>query len=151
MTDRLVDAFQAEAARRGVQVPGRLTVIGSFGDLFGPPCGDFAYVASRDTDDPAFKIGGHTRYIALARILDEIRFFAARIEPLTPPWWWSNPARAAAVSAESEEYELAIFETVADAVVFSVRYLAGMALRDIDIVRTKPTAARYATTEWGDR
>lgn len=92
--------------------------------------------------DPAFTIVGHTRYVALARILDEIRFFAGRVEPLTPPWW-SGSARAAEVSAESEEHELAIFETIGDAVLFSVRYLSGTALREIEIPRTKPTSTRY--------
>jgi hypothetical protein len=95
--------------------------------------------------DPAFTITGDTRYVALAWIIDEIRFFAGRIEPGTPRWWWSGERsdQVAAINAESEDYELAIFESVSDAVTFTLAYLGGSSLHDISVVRIKPTTERY--------
>jgi hypothetical protein len=46
-----------------------------------------------------------------------------------------NPMERLAIEAESEDSELGVFESVADAVTFSVNYLGGAALRDIDVVR----------------
>ena len=126
-------------------MPGEVQDVGLFADLAWPPCGDSEYVLSRRTADPAFTITGYTRYVALACIIDEIRFFAGRIEPGTPSWWWSGerPDQVAAINAESEDYELAVLESVSDAVTFTLAYLGGTALRDIDVIRVRPTTERY--------
>ena len=98
--------------------------------------------------DPAFTITAYTRYVALARVVDEIRFFAAPIPVGAPSWWWNDqfPDRVRAVTAEPDIHEMAILETVADAVRFTLRYLAGTSLDAIDVVRIRPTAARYRPT-----
>ncbi len=142
---RLVDAFQTELRERGLVIPGVLAECGTFGDLLWPPCGDRAYVASRATADPAFTLTGYSRLVALARVLDEIRFYAAAIPQGATDWWWSGeePQRVAAVRTESDRYELAIFKTLPDAVTFTVRYLGGAVLAEIDVVRITPTPERY--------
>jgi hypothetical protein len=144
---RLVDQIRAEIARRGVPVPGVLEEVGAFADLSWPPCGDGANIMSRVTEDPAFTITSRTRYVALAWIIDEIRFYAARIEPGAPSWRWSGerPDQVAAIEAESEDYGLAIFATVEDAVTFTVWYLGGAPLHEIGVARIKPTTERSAS------
>ena len=126
-------------------MPGELLEVGLFGDLAWPPSGDSEYMLSRVSADPAFTITGYTRTVALARIIDEIRFFAGRIEPGTPSWWWSGERsdQVAAINAESEKHELAIFESVDDAVTFAVAYLGGAELHDIGVIRITPTTERY--------
>ena len=145
---RLVDQFRAEIARLGVPMPGELEEIGAFADLLWPPFGDGAYVRSRVTEDPAFTIKSRTRYVVLAWIIDEIRFYAARIEPGSPSWWWSGerPEQLAAIEAESDDREMAIFATIADAATFTIRYLGGEPLREIGVARDKPTAERYLSS-----
>ena len=142
---RLVDQFRAEIVRRGVPMPGELEEIGAFADLLWPPFGDGAYVTSRVTEDPAFTLKSRTRYVALAWIIDEIRFFAARIEPGSPSWWWSGerPEQVAAIESESEDHELAIFATIADVLTFTIRYLDRAPLNEVEVARIKPTAERY--------
>jgi hypothetical protein len=126
-------------------MPGELKECGIFCDLLWSPCGDGEHVTSRATEDPAFTVTGYTRWVALACMLDEIRFYAACLSPGSASWCWTGeqPNRVAAIEAESEDSELAVFESVADAVTFSVNYLGGAALRDIDVVRIKPPFARY--------
>lgn len=142
---RLLDEFHLELGARGLAASGKIEMCGCFGDLMWPPYGDRDYVISRVTVDPAFMITSYARYVALARILDEIRFFAARIEPGAPSWWWSgeDPNRVAAVQAESEQYEMAILLSVTDAVRFTHSYLSGASLDAIDVVRVRPSIARY--------
>jgi hypothetical protein len=142
---RLLDRFQAELDRRGEPMPGELEDVGVFADLMWPPCGDSEYAMSRLIEDPAFTITGYTRYVALACVFDEVRFFAAPIEPGSPDWWWSGERseQAAAIDAESDEHEMAIFGSVNDAVTFVLAYLGGTSLRDVDVPRIKPTIERY--------
>jgi len=142
---RLVDQFRAEFARRGAPLPGDLEETSAFGDLLWPPSGGGAYLMSRVTEDPAFTVTSATRLVAFAWIIDEIRFYAARIEPRSPSWWWSGerPEQVAAIEAESEDSEMAIFATVEDAATFTIHYLGGALLREIEVVRIKPTTERY--------
>jgi hypothetical protein len=142
---RLLDEFQAELARHGLGMPGELREIGLCLDVFWPPCGDGQYVMSRVTIDPSFIIIGHTRYVAMSWVLDEIRFLATRITPGEPPWWWTgeDPARVAAVNADEDELEMGIFESIADAVAFTVSYLGGTRLADVRVQRIRPTPERY--------
>src|SRR5262249_32207670 len=93
----------------------------------------------------SFAIVGYTRFVVLSWVIDEIRFQASRIEAGDFPWWLSgeDPARVAACQAEPDEHEMAILDTLADAVAFTLSYLEGKALRESDVVRIKPTPARY--------
>lgn len=141
----LLDEFNLELRARGLAAPGQIEMCGWFGDLMWTPCGDLDYVKSLPKVDPAFTITSYARYVALARIVDEIRFFAARIAPGVPPWWWSgeDPDRVTAVQAESPHHEMAILESVADAVRFTHSYLSGTSLAAVDVVRVRPSIARY--------
>jgi hypothetical protein len=105
-----------------------------FGDLLWPPFGDIDDLVWHN-EDPAFTLTGHSRWVARGRILDEIRFYAAPIPG-------DAPSRVAAVRAEPNRFELGILESVVDAVTFTVTYLDGVDLRDIDVVRVKPASAR---------
>jgi len=140
-----VDEFKIELQTRGVSMPGELLECGLFEDLMWSPCGDSDYVISHHTMDPAFTITAYTRWVALARILDEIRFYAAPIPEGAPSWWWSgeDPDRVAAVRAEADEYEIAIFNSVSEAVTFTLSYLAGAPFGAIEVVRIAPSASRY--------
>jgi len=141
----LLDEFNLELRVRGMAAPGKIDICGCFGDLMWTPHGDLDHVKSLPMVDPAFTITSYTRYVALARIVDEIRFFATRIEPGAPSWWWSgeDPDRVTAVQAESPHYEMAILESVADAVRFTHSFLSGTSLAAIDVVRVRPSIARY--------
>ena len=127
-------------------ISGSLGTCGPFADLLWPPCGDRDYVLARTDADPAFTLTGYSRWVALGRILDEIRFYAGPIPEGAPRWWWSgeDPSRVAAVEAEENGCELAIFESVADAVTFTVSYLGGVGFCDIAVVRITPTHAAGA-------
>ena len=140
MSERLVNQFQTELRRRGLDLPGSLK-ISSLGDLLWPPCGDINYIFTRDAD-PAFTVTGYSRWVAMNDD-DEIRYFAGPIPEGVPPWWWSGeaPARVAAVKAETDWGELAILGSVADAVTFTVSYLGGDRFSDIGVVRIKPGPA----------
>lgn len=138
---RLVDEFRAEALARGVALPADPEESLVFGDLEWEPNGadseDFWPARERD---PAFTVTGWSRWVAFARILGEIRFYAAPIPAGAPPWYRTgeDPARTAAVDAEPDESELAVLSTVADAVTLTVEYLGGTPLRDVGVPRTPP-------------
>ena len=142
---RLLDRFRAELHSRDVPIPGELIHCGVYPDLMWPPCGDAEYFMSRVTEDPAFRVMGYTRFVMLGWVIDEIRFYASRIEAGDVPWWFSgeDSARVAACEAEADEHELAIFETMGDAVTFTISYLGGVPLKDIAVPRIKPTPQRY--------
>jgi hypothetical protein len=139
LSGRLVDEFEVELARRSLAVPGELEICGVFGDLLWPPCGNRDWHSRVDVD-PAFTLTGYSRWVALARIDNEIRFYAAPLPEGFGPWWWSgeDPARVAAVKAEPDVCELASFGTIGDAVSFAVAYLRGVSFERIDVVRIRP-------------
>jgi hypothetical protein len=148
---RLLDEFHWELQAQGIAAPGKIEICVTFGDLMWPPCGEaggMRDMLERAKADPAFTITAYTRYVALARVVDEIRFFAAPIAAGAPSWWWNGqaPDRVAAVKAEPDIHEMAILKRVTDAVRFTQRYLAGTSLDAIDVVRIRPTAARYKPT-----
>jgi hypothetical protein len=147
MGQRLVDEFQAELARRGLPLPGSLQLHGLFGDLLWKPQPDRNLILSLGESDPAFSLTGYSRWIALARIDNEVRIYAAPLPEGAPSWWWTgeDPARRAAVEAEPRDIELAIVDTVGDAVSFAVAYLGGTDLGRIDVARVRPSGARYAS------
>ena len=59
-------------------------------------------------EDPAFKVVGSSRYVAFARILDEIRF-------------WAGPSS----NASAEASQMGVLGSVDDAVALAARYLEG--------------------------
>jgi hypothetical protein len=138
---RLIDRFREELAQRGVEAPGEVRECGMFLDIYWPPCGDAEYLMSRVKVDPSFTIKGYTRYVAIARVLDEIRFFAARID--VGEVAGADRERVSAVERETDEHEMAIFETISDAVTFTLSYLGGASLRDVPVRRIRPTPERY--------
>ena len=142
---RLIDEFASEVRARGLPDLGKVETCGLFGDLCWRPHGDADYLWSRRAKDPAFTIEGYARMIALARILDDIRYYAAPIVEGAPSWWWSgaDPDRVAAVRAEPYEYELGRFSTIADAVRFAHSYLAGVPFGSLDVPRWRPAGSRY--------
>jgi hypothetical protein len=141
---RLLDEFHLELQAQGIATPGEIEICGMFGDLMSGPLGGPG-VFERAQADPAFQVTSYTRYVVLARIVDEIRFFAARIPPGTRPWWWSgqDPARVAAVEAEPDCYEMGVLAGIADAIRFMHSYLTGTALEAVDLVRSRSSGVRY--------
>ena len=141
---RLIDEFRAEALARGIPIRGEVEEAGIFGDLEWPPNGaDTGEMWARCEHDPAFTITGYSRWLAFARICGEIRYYAASFPEGTREWWWdgSDPARIAAIEAESDHCELAILTSVADAVTLTYKYLGGTPLQEIAVPRTRPTFA----------
>lgn len=86
-------------------------------------------------------VTSYTRYVAIARVLDEIRFFASRFD--VGEVVGADPERVAAVERDTDEHEMAIFETISDAVTFTLSYLGGTPLRDVPVRRIRPTPERY--------
>jgi hypothetical protein len=142
---RLLDEFHLELQAQGIATPGEIEICGMFGDLMWSPLGEPCDVLERAKADPAFLVRAYTRHVALARIVDEIRFFAGRIQPGAPPWWWSgqDPARVAAVEAEPDCYEMGVLAGIADAVRFAHSYLTGTALEAVDMIRSRSAGVRY--------
>jgi hypothetical protein len=88
---RLLDEFDLELRVRGLAAPGTIEVCGVFGDLMWRPCrGDLRSLHM----DPAFMIISYTRHVAVARVVDEIRFFAARIGMRTSMRRWRTAPSA---------------------------------------------------------
>lgn len=145
---RLLDEFQLELQAQGLATPGEIEICLLFGDLVWRPCGDASDLFERAKADPAFKITAYTRYVALARLVGEIRYFAAPIPVGAPSWWWNgqDPGRVAAVKAEPDIHEMAILQSVTDAVRFTRSYLTGTPLDAIDVVRIRPSAVSHKTT-----
>jgi len=147
MPRRLVDEFQAELQHRGITLPGSLSVGSFLAELLWKPNGGGSLrdLVARCALEPAFVLDGHSRWLVFARIVGEIRFYAAPIPGGAHSWWWSgeDPARVAAIIAEPNAHEIGILETIADAVRFSAAYLGGTPLRDIPILRIQTTRARY--------
>jgi hypothetical protein len=142
---RLLDEFHLELQAQRIAMPGEIEICGMFGDLMWSPLGEPGGVFERAKADPAFLVRGYTRYVALARIVDEMRFFAGRIPPGAPPWWWSgqDPARVAAVEAEPDCYEMGVLARVADVVRFTHSYLTGTVLEAVDVIRSPSFGVRY--------
>lgn len=107
---RLLDEFQLELQAQGIATLGEIKPCGVFGDLVWSPYGDIRNLSERAGTDPAFTITAYTRYVALARLVGEIRFFAAPIAEGAPSWWWNgqDPDRVAAVKSEPDTHEMAI-------------------------------------------
>jgi hypothetical protein len=140
MTSRLVDEFRAELRRRDAPLPGTLEICGVFCDLLWEPCGRGDLLA-RTEREPAFVLTAYARFLALARVFGEIRYYAAPIPEGAPSWWWSgeDPARVDAVKAEQQPgHELGILHDVADAVTFAIEYLGGSSFRTIQVRRSGP-------------
>lgn len=138
---RLMDEFRAEALARGAALPAEPEACLVFGDLEWEPNGGGTeeFWAARERD-PAFTVTGYSRWVALARILGEIRFYAAPIPAGAPAWYRSgeDAARAVAVDAEPDESELAVLPGVSEAVTLTLDYLAGTPLRAVRVPRTPP-------------
>jgi hypothetical protein len=137
-----IDEFRAELKSRELSLPGELEEAGGFCDLaWRPPSGKRFDVGHYITEDPAIVVIGYSRWVAFWRIEGEIRYYAARNPPGAQPWYWSgeNPARVAAVDAESDYYEIAILRSVQDAVLLTTEYLSGKSLADIEVTRIKPS------------
>ena len=145
---KLVDEFSLEWNRTEAAKACVIDVHGVFGDLLWPPGGDSAEdVFARAEADPAFTITAFSRWVALARIFDEIRFYAAPIPEGATPWWWTGerPARVDAIKAEPDEYELGSFATVSNAVAFTSAYLTGSRLHAI---ATERAATLHGPHRW---
>jgi hypothetical protein len=125
---RLIDEFRAAW-------PDPLEIVdcGVFGDLLWPPYGSREELLA----DPAFVVTGYTRYAAFERIVGEIRYFAAPIVGGAPSWWRDpdHAARAAAVLAEPDEWEMGRIATVGEAAAFTTSYLACTPLDRIVVSR----------------
>jgi hypothetical protein len=137
----LIDQFRAELLTRAEQPSFVIEEWGVGGGILWPPYGDILAPSA----DPGFLVIGYTRQVNAGRILGELRAYSEPIAAGVPTWWWSgeDPARVASVEAEADEREAAIFETVVDLVTFTLRYLGGIPLADIDVPRIKPSAERY--------
>jgi hypothetical protein len=144
----LLYEFEAELARRAIPPPGSCEICFVFGDLMWPSSGsdslsraEEAPDFSRFEEDPAFTLTAYSRWMALARINGEIRFYAAPL-PKEAPAIGKDPARRAAAEAEPPGFDLAIFGTVSDAVSFAVAYLGGAPLGTIEVARIKRSRSR---------
>jgi hypothetical protein len=137
---RLVDEFRAEIRARGVEIPGKLEVIASFADFEWDEGLTADEAIARSERDPAFSVTGYSRWVVFARMEGEIRYYAASIPAGAPAWYWSgeDPARVAAVDAESDYVELAILPSVADAATLAIKYLSGRPLQEIGFPRIPP-------------
>jgi hypothetical protein len=138
MPNRFVDDFRAHLEATGLPLPGELQECLMFGDLEWPPNSIGGEdVLARIVREPAFTVSGHTRWLAFARICNEIRYYAAPLPTGATAWRASDPERRAAIDAEPDEYELGIVPSVADAVALALEYLGGPTLASISVPRTR--------------
>lgn len=143
MSTRLVDEFQSELERRGMALPGELTIDGIFGDFLWPPCGTRAEILDRHENDPGFTITGYSRWFVLERVVGEIRYYAASLAGVGFELTCDDVRRVAAIRAEPDQSELGVFSGIADAVSFMSSYLAGIPLDRIEVFRTSASGKRH--------
>lgn len=129
---RLIDEFRAEVRLRELSCAPHVEECFMFGDLEWTPQGPD--VLERARRDPALLAFGRTRYVALARIAGEIRYFAAPVQPGT------DFAKHVAVCAdkldlEREGHEAGVVDSVPTAVDLVDAYLRGDALSKITVHR----------------
>jgi len=146
---RLVDEFRAEVSVRGCRLPGELEECGCFGDLMWSPNGGGFDLLRRMEEDPAFEVVGYSRWVAFARICNEVRFYAGPLPQGAWDWYWSGeyPERVAALDAEPDVNELGVLPSPTAAVTFAVEYLGGTPLKEIDVRRI--TLQRSGPTQGG--
>lgn len=146
---RLLDEFRTEWSQGSSAPSAELRECCVFVDLMWTPLGHEDAEASdpraraeafdaRAKADPAFTVEGYSRYLALARICQEIRYYAGPHLVYADVWSRADPQRREVIRLEEDKHEIGILPTVMDAVRFTEQYLVGRALREIDVARKPP-------------
>ena len=93
-------------------------------------------VLERSERDPAFVVKRRLRWVALARINGEIRYYAGPIPPGSDAARGAGSVHVDPDEHESQPWELGVLECVEDAVTQVAEYLADAELSLIDVPRT---------------
>ena len=133
---RLIDDFRKHSLAVAPHIHALCNECGCFGDLEWPPR-ETSHEAFRlrIALDPAFELVGYTRWLAFARICNELRYYAAPLKD-TPTSIASDAGRRASIEREAEIYELAVLPGVEEAVALAAAYLGGADLSNIKVPRT---------------
>jgi hypothetical protein len=139
---RLIDEFRKHSLAVAPHLHALCDECGCFGDLEWPPreTGNEA-LQLRISRDPAFMLIGYTRWLAFARICNELRYYAAPLKD-TPTSLASDAGRRASIEREAEFWELAVLPGVEEAVALAAAYLGGADLSSIQVPRTYYWSAR---------
>lgn len=137
----LAKEFDDAVIARRIVIAGKARLVGMFLELMWDPfhelavvirsAGASAAVQAMMEKDPAFVVEGVTRFVALARLGGEIRYFAAPI----PKGTRADPDRAAAIEEEVERSESGVLASADDAVTFVYEYLLGATFEQVSVKR----------------
>ena len=123
----LNDEFQQAFSHADIDIPGRIQVVGVFADLIwdadSPPIESLMA-------DPAFCVVGRTRYVALQRVRDEIRYFAAPIQHPSDFTRDVSPEDLKAILAEPDKHRMGVLPSLDDAVQLVLTYLSGGVIKE---------------------
>lgn len=136
----LAKEFDEAVIGRRLVIAGQARIVGMFLELMWDPfhelaavirsAGASAAVQAMMEKDPAFVVEGVSRFVALARLGGEIRYFAAPI-----PKGTRGAERAAAIEEEPERSEIGVLASVEDAVSFVNEYLLGGTFEQLSVKR----------------